>query len=1045
MRTQLCSRVRCTTWVVLLVLQLGALAAHAAGATSAANSTAAPAANSAAPGSAADTTAAPTAPAPADPSQNATARKQKEELQEVVVYGMTSNLEKSLDIKRLAPVVMDSINSTELGRFPDNDVADSLSHLPGITIDRTTGGEGQKITVRGLTSEYNIVTLNNRILASDDDGRDLAFDVLPAELITGADVLKSPQASAVEGSIGGTVNLRTASAFDNPGFHAGARAEGNYNDMSELKGGRYSAFIENTNSAQTLGFVLGGVYSNANTRTDSLNAYNQNIYGPTTYPFAGGPGSVALTATPCCITFGSIFDDKKRSALSGSLEWRPNSTFALKADGLWTHLDDPQIGYNQSYYFAAPDATGFYSDGVTPWANNVVVQNGVINSLSVNQFQPEMVNNTTNRKVDTYLYGLNASWKPLERLGFTLDGYRSTASRPEAGADTFVTAGLVNDLPTAVDILNFSNVPHSLPDINVVVPPSQLGLNACPPGSASTTNAGMCSYTALMNSGYLNNNKYWSTHYVGLNGYSVHDQITGINLDGAWEVNKGVFERLLFGVGYTDRKKTRDDSSNDWTNGSGQYGTLYQTAGPPVQPYPYSFASQGFNVISMVNIPHFMQGAGGSYPKILPQLNASQLLAFLQSLNGKPNPGACLNNVCAQPSDFAPFDFSLTLPQVNPYNSYSVTEKTTNFYVEQTFAASNWSGNLGVRVVRTQTTAATASAAPTAVWATQAQLASSTPTWTVVYGNSQPFGANGDYTLALPSLNLAYWVVPQALQARLGLAETMARPNLSELAPTSSNNAINGTPQLFYNGTAGLKPIKAKQADLSIEWYYGPHSAFTAALFYKKLNDDIYSAVQSNVDLGTLQYTGGPPGTVPGVPFPWTVTAPANGVESTFSGIELTWQHIMENGFGTRMQYTYTKTRSYDQFGNFVGAINAAPPTTFSISLLYEKGPFSADVTWDHQSSYTLACNQCTEVPGWPAISDAFDWVTASVHYNFWGGFEVYVQGKNLTNSIVRSYLNSNPYLPWAPGQSVGASESGVGAGYTAYGRTYVLGVAYRY
>jgi TonB-dependent receptor len=1041
MKKRTLPHVAVATATLLSLLSLATGAAAHAGDPSVSGTPAAPESAAAA---AAAPAAAPSAAA-GDATQNAPATRQKEELQEVVVYGMKANLEKSLELKRLAPVVMDSINSTELGRFPDADVADSLAHLPGITILRTTGGEGQKITVRGLTSEYNIVTLNNRILASDDDGRDLAFDVLPAELITGADVLKSPQASAVEGSIGGTVNLRTASAFDNPGFHAGAHAEGNYNDMSQLWGSRYSVFIENTNEPETVGFVLGGVYSAVNTRTDSLNAYNQNIYGPTTYPFAGGPGSVPLTATPCCITFGSIFDDKKRSALSGSLEWRPNSAFTLKADGLWTHLNDPQIGYNQSYYFAAPDATGFYSDGVTPWATNVGVQNGVINSLSVNQFQPEMVNNTTNRKVDTYLYGLNASWKPLERLGFTLDAYRSTASRPEGGADTFVTAGLVNDLPTAVDILNFTNLPHSLPNINVVVPPSQLGLSTCPSGAASTTNAGMCSYTALMNSGFLNNNKYWSTHYVGLNGYSVHDAITGVTLDGAWQVNKGLFDQLLFGVGYTDRKKTRDDSSNDWTNGSGQYGTLYQTFGCPVQCNPYSFASQGFNVISMVNIPHFMQGAGGSYPKILPQLNVAQLLAFLQSLNGKPNPGACLNNVCAQPSDFAPFDYSLTLPQVNPYNSYAVTEKTANFYIEQTFATGNWSGNLGVRVVRTQTTAATASAVPTALWATPASLASSTPTWTVIYGASQPIGANGSYTLALPSLNLAYWVLPQTLQARLSVAQTMARPNLSELAPTSSNNAINGTPQLFYNGTAGLQPIKANQADLSIEWYYGPHSALTAAVFYKKLKDDIYSAVQSNVDLGTLQYTGGPPGTVPGVPFLWTVTAPANGVQSTFSGIELTWQHILENGFGTRMQYTATRTRSYDQFGNFVGSINAAPPTTWSISLIYEKGPLSADVTWDHQSSFTYACNQCTEVPGWPAISDAFDWVTASVHYAFGRGFEVYAEGKNLSNSIARTYLNGNPYLPWAPGQSVGASESGVGIGYSAYGRTYALGLAYRY
>src|SRR5215813_2974420 len=848
-------------------------------------SVAADAADAAAP--APDATVAPKAPAAADTAQNGPASSNKDDLQTVVVYGMTANLEKSLELKKLAPVVMDSINSTELGRFPDADVADSLAHLPGITIERTTGGEGQKITVRGLTSQYNIVTLNNRILASDDDGRDLAFDVLPAELITGADVLKSPQASAVEGSIGGTVNLRTASAFGNPGFHAGAHAEGNYNDMSKLWGSRYSLFITNTNEPQTLGFVLGGVYSAANTRTDSLNAYNQNIYGPTIYPFTaspGAPGSVPLTATPCCITFGSIFDDKKRSALSGSLEWRPDSTFRLTADALWTHLNDPQIGYNQSYYFAAPDDTGFYSDGVTPWATNVAVRNGVINSLSVNQFQPEMVNNTTNRKVDTYLYGLNASWKPLERLGFTLDVYRSTASRPEGGADTFVTAGLVNDQPVAVDILNFTNLPHSLPNINVVVPPGQLGLTACPSGAASTTNAGMCSYTALMNSGYLNDNKYWSTHYVVLNGYSVHDAITGVTLDGAWEVNKGIFDRLMFGLGYTDRKKTRDDSSNDWTNGSGQYGTLYQTAGGLVQPYPYSFASQGFNVISMVNIPHFMQGAGGSYPKILPRLDASQLFAFLKSLNGKPNPQFCLNTRCTEPSDFAPFDFSLTVPQVNPYNSYDVTEKTANFYVEQTFASGDWSGNIGVRVVRTKTTAGTASAVPTALWAAQASLNSSTPTWTVIYGTSQSVGASGDYTLALPSLNLAYWVLPQTLQARLSIARTMARPNLSELAPTSSNNAINGTPELFYNGTAGLQPIKANQGDLSIEWYYGPHSALTAAVFYKKLKDDIYSAVQTNVDLGTLQYTGGPPARYRGYPSPGRSPPRPTGWRALFPG-----------------------------------------------------------------------------------------------------------------------------------------------------------------
>src|SRR6185437_13834483 len=200
------------------------------------------------PATAADTVTAGTSAADAAAAGTATGQNSGDpELQEIVVTGLRASLEKSLDIKRNAPVVLDSINAEELGRFPDSDVADSMQHLPGITITRTTGGEGQKVSVRGFGPQYNIVTLNNRILATDDDARDLAFDVLPSEVISAADVLKSTQASALEGSIGGTVNLRTASPFDNPpGWHGGAHVEGNYNDMSKLYGKKLSAFIGNT-------------------------------------------------------------------------------------------------------------------------------------------------------------------------------------------------------------------------------------------------------------------------------------------------------------------------------------------------------------------------------------------------------------------------------------------------------------------------------------------------------------------------------------------------------------------------------------------------------------------------------------------------------------------------------------------------------------------------------------------------------------------------------------------------------------------------------
>jgi TonB-dependent receptor len=278
----------------------------------------------------------------------------------------------------------------------------------------------------------------------------------------------------------------------------------------------------------------------------------------------------------------------------------------------------------------------------------------------------------------------------------------------------------------------------------------------------------------------------------------------------------------------------------------------------------------------------------------------------------------------------------------------------------------------------------------------------------------------------------------------------MARPDLDELAPTSSNNAINGQPQLMYGGTAGLKPIKAAQVDFSAEWYYHPHAALTVALFGKKIRDDVYTASIANVNLGTISCVGGPPPANPskGIicsPFPWTVTEPANGAKSTFYGIEIAWQHVMDNGLGAKFQYTRTENKSYDQNGNSIGAINAVPPMTLSAGLLYEKGPISLDVNWDYAASFQSYCTQCTEVPGWPAISSPFQWLTASAHYKIYRELQLYVEGKNLTNSVARSYLNGNPLLPWAPGQNVGQSTSGVGYGYSAYGRTYTLGASYQF
>ena len=71
----------------------------------------------------------------------------------------------------------------------------------------------------------------------------------------------------------------------------------------------------------------------------------------------------------CCISFGSVVDEKKRGALSGALEWRPTDTLSFTLDGLYTKLDDPQVAYNQAYY---PDFN-YDANGNPEWSNVVVI------------------------------------------------------------------------------------------------------------------------------------------------------------------------------------------------------------------------------------------------------------------------------------------------------------------------------------------------------------------------------------------------------------------------------------------------------------------------------------------------------------------------------------------------------------------------------------------------------------------------------------------------------------------------------------------------
>ena len=927
--------------------------------------------------------------------QSASDTNDQSKLETVVVTGIRASLGKSLEEKQNAEIVVDSINAIELGRFPDDDVADSLRHITGVSITRTTGGEGLYVGVRGLGAQYNIVTLNNRILATDDDGREFAFDILPADLITGADVRKSAQASALEGSIGGTVNMRTLRPLAAPGLHSAVRLEGNYNDMSVFRGRKASAFVSDTSSAGTLGFLLGAVYSDTKTRTDALNYNTYDPSMPGVWPLSG-PDSRPVIGE-CCISFGSVIDEKKREALAGTLEWQPNDRLHVTLDGVYTRLRDPQVAFNQAYY---PDFN-YDAQGQPEWTN-VVVKNGLITSFTASTFTPEIVNQTIDRRVTTSLIGLNAKWEPAANLSFAWDLYRSRANRPEGGEDAFVTSGLESTQPYNQDTISWTNVPGGLPDIAVTLPNGE-------------------DYAKALAAGQLNNN-YWTAHYTGLSGFSIHDKVTGTTLDGTYQFEKGgALQALRFGLAQTWREKTREDYNNDWTGGSSQYDFYTTPMGAP----PITYGLLGYNVISTMTFPNYMQGAGGKFPTTIAVFNIPSLLAALQSLNGKPNlyvPGA--------PN----YDFALTLPQLDAVNSYAVRENTTAAYLEASFNGRNWAGNLGLRVVHTRTSSGTAVNEIQSV--TIANPANPTDPAFVVYSPPTPTASIGSYTLPMPALNFVYRFRPN-LQARFGASETMTRPELNQLAPTRTDNSLNRVYEITYSGNADLKSIRAYSADLSLEWYYQPRSALTLAVFGKDIKDFITTGTQNNVDLGVQGFFNG--STTP-VPVLYTIFTPINGDKAYVEGLEFAFQHIFPSGFGVHGQYTRTWSRAYVQ-GQYVGQLEAVSPNSASLSVLYENGRLSTNVSWDYDGS--SIAQTFTEVPDWSAYQKTFSWVTAQASYEFLPGLKVYAEGKNLANAIPRSYLANRTDAVWSAGNT--GTSSSVGQGYSAYGRTYTLGFSYRF
>jgi TonB-dependent receptor len=204
-----------------------------------------------------------------------------------VVTGIAASLGRSIDKKRNSELVSDSITAEDLGKFPDNNIADSLQRIPGVAIDRA-GGEGRFVSIRGLGPDFSAVLINGRSPATENEDRAFSFDTLASELVRTVDVFKTSNAGLKEGGLGGTINIITARPFDFDGFHAAGSIKGMYEENSEDTSPQASFIVSNTFNDEKLGVLASLTYQERSSAKYTVE--NEHISKTTEEPFLNFTG-----------------------------------------------------------------------------------------------------------------------------------------------------------------------------------------------------------------------------------------------------------------------------------------------------------------------------------------------------------------------------------------------------------------------------------------------------------------------------------------------------------------------------------------------------------------------------------------------------------------------------------------------------------------------------------------------------------------------------------------------------------------------------------
>lgn len=232
---------------------------------------------------------------------------------------MRGSLINAQEIKQNTIQLVDSIVAEDIGKLPDNSVADALQRIPGIQVGRANS-EVNLVLIRGLP---NLATTLNGNEIFTGTSRGVALQDIPAELVAGVDVYKSTSPDKVEGGIAGLIDIRLRKPLDFAGRKLAASGRLDYGLDTEKTG--YVGSVLVSDRWQQGGGELGVLYSGAYQQRYFIDQTVFNyLFEPVDVPANLVPGQTQLQLP---FTHGSLIvpGDRVRYANNLSIQWRSNS------------------------------------------------------------------------------------------------------------------------------------------------------------------------------------------------------------------------------------------------------------------------------------------------------------------------------------------------------------------------------------------------------------------------------------------------------------------------------------------------------------------------------------------------------------------------------------------------------------------------------------------------------------------------------------------------------------------------------------------------